>query len=439
MPAPGLIIAAPKSGSGKTVITLALLRALSRRGLVVTSAKAGPDYIDPAFHSVASGQQCINVDGWAMRAETTSSLIKRMERHSELVLCEGVMGLFDGAADGTGSTADLAALTGWPVIVVVDVRGQAASVAALLAGFVNHRDDVDISGVIFNQVGGPEHVRILNEATHAALPNISILGMLKRDKRLTLPDRHLGLVQASEQDDLSSFIEGAADAVCESVDLDALQSLARIARISEDAGSLQPIPPLGQRIAIAKDDAFAFSYATVLDGWRSAGAELTFFSPLADEAPEENADAIYLPGGYPELHAPRLAANQNFLEQLRGVARREAAIYGECGGYMVLGETLIDGDGHAHKMAGLLPLTSSFAERRLHLGYRHVTTLASTPLGDPGTKYRGHEFHYTGVTSEGPGDPFLAVTDARGENRESVGQIAGRVAGSFIHLIDRES
>ncbi len=439
MPTPGLIIAAPKSGSGKTVVTLALLRAFSRSGLKIVSAKAGPDYIDPGFHTVASGEHCVNVDCWAMRTELTGTLLKRLEHRAELILCEGVMGLFDGATDGTGSTADLAAFSGWPIVLVADVRGQAASAAALLAGFVNHRDDIEITGVIFNQVGGEAHAQALREATSAALPNLAILGMLKRDARLELPERHLGLVQASEQGDLDRFIEEAADAVCEYVDLGALRALARTTQVPESTGTPQPLSPLGQRIAIARDDAFAFCYATVLDGWKHAGAELSFFSPLADEAPDKGADAVYLPGGYPELHASQLAANQVFLGQLRAAASRGATIYGECGGYMVLGEVLVDGDADAHEMAGLLPLTSSFAERRLHLGYRRATTLASSPLGDRGTRYRGHEFHYTGIRSEGPGDNFLEVTNARGKNREAVGLINGRVAGSFIHLIDRES
>ena len=439
MPAPGLIIAAPKSGSGKTVITLALLRAFNRSGLTVVSAKAGPDYIDPAFHTVASGAQCVNIDCWAMRTETTGSLIDELELEADLILCEGVMGLFDGASDGTGSTADLAALTGWPIVLIADVRGQAASAAALLSGFRLHRDDITIPGVVFNQVGGAGHVQALKEATKAALPDLAILGMLKHDPRLVLPERHLGLVQAGEQVDLDRFIEDAADAVCEQVDLDTFRAIARASQFAANTGSQQSLPPLGQRIAIAKDDAFAFCYATVLDGWKRAGAELTFFSPLADEAPDEGADAVYLPGGYPELHAAQLAANQRFLGQLRAAATRGATIYGECGGYMVLGEALVDGDAHAHEMAGLLPLTSSFAERRLHLGYRRVTTLARSPLGDRGAVYRGHEFHYTGITSEGSGDNLLEVANARGEDRETVGLMNGRIAGSFIHLIDRES
>jgi cobyrinic acid a,c-diamide synthase len=439
MSQPGLIIAAPKSGSGKTVITLAILRALKRSGVPVKSAKSGPDYIDPEFHTVASGEQCVNLDCWAMRTEVLNAIIDRLEHRAKLILCEGVMGLFDGAIDGTGSTADLAAFSGWPVILIIDVRGQAASAAALLRGFLTHRNDVNIAGVIFNRVGSIRHARALNEATQAAFPTLPILGLLPADTRLELPERHLGLVQASEQLDLNTFINAAADAVDEHIDIEALQALAQSASKRASGSLQQQLPPLGQRVAVARDTAFSFCYSTVLDGWREAGAELTFFSPLANEAPDDMADAIYLPGGYPELHASRLAASHNFLGKLRVAASRGAAIYGECGGYMVLGETLIDANSHRHKMAGLLPLTSSFSERRLHLGYRRVTTLVQSSLGNRGMTFRGHEFHYASVASEGPGENLFEITDARGENRESVGLTNGRVAGSFTHLVDRVS
>jgi cobyrinic acid a,c-diamide synthase len=196
-------------------------------------------------------------------------------------------------------------------------------------------------------------------------------------------------------------------------------------------------PPPGQRIALADDAAFSFRYPHLLDGWRHAGAELAPFSPLDDAAPDPRADAIYLPGGYPELHAGRLAGNRRFLDGMRAAARRGVAIYGECGGYMVLGSALIDGEGATHAMADLLPLVTSFAERSLHLGYRAATVLADGPLGPAGTRFRGHEFHYAGIVEEGPGTKLFEASDAQGNNRTTVGQVAGSVSGSFLHLIDR--
>ncbi len=435
MTAPGLILAAPASGQGKTVVTLAVIRALARGGIRVAAAKAGPDYIDPVFHTAAGGDPCFNLDPWGMRAQTLGALAAALGADSDLIVCEGVMGLFDGAADGTGSTADLAAATGWPVVLVVDARGQGASAAALVRGFAAHRDDVALAGVIFNRIGGRRHGEILTHALAAALPKIPVLGTLPRDESLVLPERHLGLVQAGEHPELDAFLDRAAALAGEHMDLAALRALARPARNAANAPS--PLPPLGQRIAVARDDAFAFSYAAVLDGWRAAGAEIWPFSPLAGEAPGQDADAVYLPGGYPELHAGELAANGVFLDGLRAAAARGAAIFGECGGYMVLGQGLVDSAGARHAMAGLLALETSFAEPRLHLGYRRVGTLGQSPLGPAGGRFTGHEFHYAATLGEGPGEPLFAAADSSGAERGRTGLCDGNVAGSFIHLIDR--
>lgn len=435
--APGLIIAAPSTGSGKTVVTLGLLRALRRRGLRVASAKVGPDYIDPAFHAAASGRACRNLDSWAMRPATIAGLVAELSAAADVVVCEGVMGLFDGAnvppGQADGSTADLAALTGWPVLLVADVRGMAGSAAALLRGFAGHRGDVRVVGALFNRVGGPAHRDMLLRGAAAALPDLPILGLLPRIAALELPSRHLGLVQAMERPDLDAFLERAADWVDQHVDLPAVAALAGPSGLAGQGGA--PLPVLGQRIAVARDAAFAFVYGAVLDGWRQLGAELTFFSPLADEAPD--GDAVYLPGGYPELHAGRLAANRTFLDGLRRAAEGGAAVFGECGGYMVLGRALTDAAGTTHAMAGLLPLVTSFAERRLHLGYRQAVLAADTPLGRPGERLRGHEFHYATIVEEGPGQPLLQAVDAAGRGAGSMGLVHGRVAGSFLHIIDR--
>jgi cobyrinic acid a,c-diamide synthase len=438
--APGLIIAAPASGHGKTVTTLALARAFRHAGFRVATAKVGPDYIDPGFHAVASGRDCVNLDPWAMRLGTLAALVDACGRAADIVLCEGVMGLFDGIdAAGRGSTADLAALTGWPVILVVDVRGQAASAAALVAGFARHRADVPIAGVIFNRAGGARHQATVREAVRAALPTVPILGALARDPALVLPERHLGLVQARERADLDGFLDRAATAAAAAIDLAALLSLARPARL-QAAAEGAPIMPLGQRIAVARDDAFAFAYPWLLDSWRRRGADLHFFSPLADEAPPKECDAVYLPGGYPELHTDRLAGNRHYVGGLRAAAASQATVYGECGGYMALGRALIDAEGRHHEMAGLLPLETSFAQRRLHLGYRHLRLASDTPgLGATGCSFRGHEFHYASTTAAGGAEPLFRQTDAAGHHLEPAGLRVGSVMGSFAHLIDIES
>ncbi len=400
-----------------------------------SSAKLGPDYIDPAFHSQASGSPCLNIDLWAMRRATVAALLHRLVETTNIVVVEGVMGLFDGAADGSGSTADFAALTGWPVILVVDGRGQAASAGALVRGFASHRPGVEIAGVIFNRVGGTTHGDMLRRSVEAL--GIPVLGCVPREGAFNLPERHLGLIQASEHGDLEGILDNGADRLEALIDVEALLALSRPMAVLASREQSSAIPPLGQRIAIASDPVFAFAYPSLLDGWRAAGAEIQPFSPMADEAPPADADAVYLPGGYPELHAGHLAANARFLEGLRSAAGRGATIFGECGGYMALGAGLTDQGGTRHAMAGLLPLESSFAARRLHLGYRKARLIAGGPLGKAGAAYRGHEFHYASIVDEGPGESLFDCSDARGNRLGASGRRRGRVSGSFIHLIDR--
>ncbi|MDH3658552.1 MAG: cobyrinate a,c-diamide synthase, partial [Alphaproteobacteria bacterium] len=308
MSAPGVIVAAPASGSGKTTVTLALLRALRAEGRKVGSFKVGPDYIDPVFHARASGRICPNLDSWAMRIETLSGLGDQVGTDADLVIGEGVMGLFDGALIGQGSTADLASLFDMPVVLVVDAGRMGASAAALVQGFIRHREDVDVAGVIFNRVASAVHADLLKRACddHFSQP---VIGCLPTDPRLELPSRHLGLVQADEKPSLEGFLDEAAGIVAEHLDLEQFQRLARPFGLGLYGPPPCPLRPLGQRIAVADDLAFAFAYPAVLEGWRGAGAEVSTFSPLNDEPPPEDADAIYLPGGYPELHAGRLAAS----------------------------------------------------------------------------------------------------------------------------------
>lgn len=441
---PGLLLAAPASGSGKTTLTLALLRRLRNDGVAVASVKAGPDYIDPAFHQAAGGRPCVNLDGWAMRPETLAAALTVAGDGAELILGEGVMGLFDGAQvrDGqglaAGSTAQLAALTGWPVVLVIDCGGMGASVAALASGFAGFHPAVILAGVILNNVASARHEGLLREACTAA--GLTVFGALYRTAELQRPSRHLGLVQAGEDADLEGFLDAAAAAVG-GIDLGALRAAARPARLTAKAPAPAPLPPLGQRIAVARDLAFAFAYPLLLEGWRRAGAEVLPFSPLAGEAPDAAADAVYLPGGYPELHAGRLAGNDRFLDGLRSAAARDAVVYGECGGYMVLGQGLEDAEGARHAMAGLLPLESSFRAPRRHLGYRRAVLAAQGPLGAEATAFRGHEFHYARVVGEeGPAETALfTVAAADGSSQGSAGQRRGRVFGSFLHLIDREA
>jgi cobyrinic acid a,c-diamide synthase len=458
---PGLLIAAPSSGSGKTTVTLALLRRFRQLGRAVASIKVGPDYIDPAFHAAASGRECTNLDTWAMRGSTLRQLVRRAGQDSDFVLGEGVMGLFDGAPDGSGSTADLALATGWPVVLVVDARGMAASAAAVIHGFAGFDPRITLAGVIFNRVGSDRHALALQQACEPL--KVPVLGMVRRADALELPSRHLGLVQAGEHGRLEAFLDQAAADIAGRIDCERLASLARSSpspasgregMSGQGKGGPRPgMAPIGQRIAVARDTAFAFSYPFLLDAWQAAGVEVSTFSPLENQAPDDRADAVYLPGGYPELHAGRLAGNRTFLEGLKSAAGRGACVYGECGGYMLLGQGLIDVSGVRHRMAGLLPLETSFAasadgpfRRGMTLGYREAVLLSDSPFAKAGAVFRGHEFHYahelpvqetSGVTIRGgTGDRLFRLTDARGDDLGPAGLRVAKVMGSFLHIVD---
>ncbi|WP_315705545.1 MULTISPECIES: cobyrinate a,c-diamide synthase [unclassified Bradyrhizobium] len=438
----GLIIAAPRSGAGKTTIALGLMRAMVRRGRRVQPFKCGPDYIDLAFHSVAARRTSYNLDCWAMSAPQLRRLASDTTAGADLAIVEGVMGLFDGAPAsgraGRGSAADLAALLGWPVVLVIDVSGQAETAAAVALGCARYRDDIEIAGVILNRVASARHRALIAPAFERI--GIKLLGALIRDQELVLPERHLGLVQAQEIGSIEQHLDRLADRICETTDLDVISSLARpMAGGSHDAGAAGfGIKPPGQRIALASDAAFSFSYPHLTRHWRESGAEIVTFSPLADEAPDGSADAVWLPGGYPELHAGRLAAADRFLGGLRLAAERGARIHGECGGYMVLGTGLEDAQGARHAMAGLLSLETSFAKRRLHLGYRRARLLADCALGARDAIVFGHEFHYASILAEAD-DPLIECCDAVGGAIAEPGARRGPVSGSFLHAVSGEA
>jgi cobyrinic acid a,c-diamide synthase len=434
MTARGLIVAAPRSGAGKTTVTLSLLAAFRRRGIGVQAAKAGPDYIDPAFHEAATGRPSVNLDSWAMPPSLLDALMGEAASRAEMLVVEGAMGLFDGietAPRRSGSTADLAARFGLPVLLVVDVSGQAQSAAALVQGFATHDPEVAIGGVVLNRVGSERHRSFVSGAI--SVLGIPILGSITRDEALSLPERHLGLVQASEHGDLEARLMHLADLAERHLDLDGIVKLAASPRIAP-AQNAAAIRPPGMRIALAQDDAFTFVYPHLIEGWRREGAEIIPFSPLADETPPESCDVCWLPGGYPELHAGRLAAAQRFRDGLgRFAATRK--VHGECGGYMVLGESLEDADGVSHAMTGLLGHATSFAQKKLHLGYREARLLADGVLGPEGSCVRGHEFHYVTLTATGNDSPFAELADGQGRALGTTGGRRGNVTGTFFHAI----
>ena len=464
----GLIVAAAASHSGKTTVSLGLIAVLRARGLIVAAAKCGPDYIDPKFLQAASGRPAVNLDPWAMPPDRLRRRLACQAEGADLVIVEGVMGLYDGGPGGAGSTASLAALTGLPTLLVIGGRGLAQTAAAVGEGCARMADGFVVSGAIVNQVASERHADLIREGfLRASLP---LLGLVRRDPAVGLPSRHLGLVQAEEHADLQRKISRAGELVGEGCDVDAVLRLARRQTFShgEKVAAQQPdeglrrssgartnqgpnpspvafgdtlslrergasLAPLGRRIAVARDVAFAFAYPHLLMDWRKAGAEISFFSPLADESPEESADAIFLPGGYPELHAGAIAAARRFRAGMEAAAARGALIYGECGGYMVLGESLVDADGTDHPMLGLLPLATSFKHRMLHLGYRVLRPLGDLPWRVP---LSAHEFHFARVVSEGDADRLFEAESIEGAALGPIGLRRGNVMGSFAHVID---
>jgi cobyrinic acid a,c-diamide synthase len=433
-----LIVSAPRSGAGKTTVTLGLLAALQRRGTAVRAAKAGPDYIDPAFHAAASGAPSPNLDRWAMPLGLLDALLAQAAGDAETLVIEGAMGLFDGVAGEagrSGAAADLAARFGIPVLLVVDVTGQSQSAAAVVAGFAGFDPAVRLAGVILNRVGSERHRGLVADAI--ARLRVPVLGAIPRDETLALPERHLGLVQAGEHGDLAQRLARLADVVEQHCDLDAICAAAAPLRGKPGHDDSNMIAPPGQRIALASDAAFSFMYAHLLAGWRRAGAEIIPFSPLADEPPPERCDACWLPGGYPELHAGALAGAQKFRD---GLARFAASrpVHGECGGYMVLGEFLEDAAGVRHPMTAQLGHATSFAQRRLHLGYRAARLIAASPIGAAGARVRGHEFHHASLLQPGDDAPLAEIADAQGRAVAETGSRRGNVTGTFFHVIAKE-
>lgn len=436
MTAQGVIIAAPRSGSGKTSVTIGLLRALKRRGIVARGVKSGPDYIDPGFHRAASGLSGMNLDSWVMAPDLLDTLGITAARDSEYLIIESAMGLFDGIEAGAGrrgSASDLAARYGWPVVLVLDVSGQSQTAAVIAKGFATFDPSVRVAGVVLNQVASERHHAQAAAAIERA--GVPVLGSIRRNPDMALPERHLGLVQAEEIGALEAFIDRLADVMEASLDIDAILRAATPATPATFAGNARiAIAPPGQRIAVARDAAFSFLYPHLLWQWREAGAEIVPFSPLADEGPDPSCNVCWLPGGYPELHAGRLAAAERFLEATRAFAA-VAPVHGECGGFMVLGEAIEDADGDRHKMLGLLGHTTSFARRRMNLGYRRARLLGDCPIGRSGTWLRGHEFHYATLVVPGDDAPLAELCDGLDNPLGMSGARRLRVSGTFFHAM----
>ena len=423
--AKGFILAAPSSGSGKTSLTFGLLAALRKAGTAVQGFKVGPDYIDPHYHALAAGRPCPNLDPWAMTPERMKSLLTASD--ADLCVIEGVMGLFDGAQSGGGSTADLARTLGLPVVLVVDAKGMSGSVAALVHGFSRFDPSIDVAGVILNRVGSDRHESMLREALQDS--GIPVLGSLPRLPSLSWPSRHLGLTLPQELPDMDAQARQLASVMAKQFDLSALHALARaLPAPAEPESAAAFFPSSAGSIALASDDAFRFAYPHWLTGREHR------FSPLANQRVPDDADFVFLPGGYPELHAAKLSKADAFWDSLRAAAARGVTIYGECGGYMVLGEALTV-NGTRFPMAGLLPVATHYTTGGARtLGYRSLTAPEDFWAG---TALKGHEFHASSAECLAPPSLFHAA-DSRQASLGLHGHQISNILGSYIHIIDRE-
>ncbi len=432
----GLVIAGTQSGVGKTTVTLGLLAALRRRGLAVQPFKVGPDFIDPGHHGRAAGRCSPSLDGWMLSREANLSLFRRHAAQVQVAVVEGVMGLFDGydGASEAGSTAQMAKWLGLPILLVVDARAMARSAAALVHGFATFDPDLALAGVVFNRVAGAAHWQYLQEAM-ARLPGVKCLGGLPREPELSIPERHLGLVTSEDHPLGEEYLERLAICLEGHLDLDRLlASLPLLPRPPAAPPAASPHPPL-VRLGVARDRAFCFYYPENLEWLAHFGAELVPFSPLTDRQLPAGLHGLYLGGGYPELFAGPLAANEGIKRQLAEAAAAGLPIYAECGGLMYLSREIRDLQGQAHPMAGLLPFRVRMLPRLKAMGYREVTLRTAGLLGPAGTRARGHEFHYSEIEGETEDLPRLyLIADRQGTAPSPEGYCLGNVLASYVHL-----
>ncbi|MEM9134994.1 MAG: cobyrinate a,c-diamide synthase [Actinomycetota bacterium] len=420
-----LVIAGTHSGVGKTTITTGLLAAFRAAGVTVASAKVGPDFIDPGYHALATGRPPRNLDPWLCGTDTIAPLAGRAGEGADLLVIEGVMGLFDGAVDGSpSSTADVAELLDAPVVLVVDGSAMSASVAALVRGFRDHRPALDVAGVILNRVSTPHHRTLLTEALDEL--GVPVLGTLGRDDALTWRDRHLGLVPVDERPaEVAESLRGLGAAVAEGCDLDALRRVAATAPHRTVAAPPLPAVPTADapvRIAVAGGRAFTFTYADNLEALTAAGAELVAVDPLTDEKLPADVDGLVVGGGFPEVYATRLADNRALLADVADRVRGGLVTWAECGGLLWLAGSL---DGRA--MAGVLSAEARMTER-LTLGYRHATATVANPLVAAGDEVRGHEFHYSTIE---PGGEALILRSRFAERAE--GFASPTLLATYLH------
>lgn len=432
---PRLVIAGTSSGVGKTTATLAILTALRERGRLVQPFKVGPDFIDPGHHLAATGRPSRNLDGWMLGAELNHSIFAHAAVDADISIIEGMMGLFDGSSpvNEIGSTAELAKELNAPVLLVVDGSAMARSAAAMVAGYARFDPALRVAGVLFNRVGNDGHYQLLKAAVEQATDVVPV-GYMRSDPAMTITDRHLGLVMATEQGD-DQLYRRLAKAALETVDLDRIEALAHSCVTLPGTVSQPMIKNHGRtiRIGVAQDRAFCFYYPDNLEVLEAAGAEVVTFSPLSDQV-LPNVEMLYLGGGYPELHGEALAKNTAMRAAVKRFAERGGVIYAECGGLMYLTDSIRDFDGRPHEMVGIFPAEAVIQKHGLTMGYRTVECSRRCILGEVGVTARGHEFHYSTLVSREPLEYACALSDASGNSKGQDGLTRRNVLALYTHL-----
>ncbi|AFM28174.1 cobyrinate a,c-diamide synthase [Desulfomonile tiedjei] len=440
---PRLVIAGSNSGVGKTSVTLALVSALRKRGLRVQTFKVGPDYLDPTYLSLASGRPCYNLDSWMAGKEYSQRLFREKSAGADIAVVEGVMGLFDGSdpVAEDGSTAEIARLLDAPVLLVVNAHGMARSIAALVHGFCRFDSGIKVKGVLANRCGSERHGKWLAESLNSAdLP--SLLAAIPRGAFPELPSRHLGLVSANSRNLAQETLSRLGDA---------LEQYGCLDEVLKHAGVTMPLPPIvseqeadpnssqseSLRLGVALDDAFHFYYPDNLEALRSAGFELVYFSPMGDTRIPQHLNALYIGGGYPEVHAAELSANTRMLDSVREFCRTGRPVYAECGGLMYLAQGIEAQNGTKHPMTGVFPVWSRMLPHRKSLGYVEVTLREDSLFGAAGDRIRGHEFHYSELEedtlSEVGWNRTYSVMYRRNERAVLEGFQSGAVLATYVH------
>ncbi len=443
MNANGFLIAAPHSGSGKTTISLGIMAAMRKRGLKVAPFKCGPDFIDPGYHRMATGCPSINLDGWMCPTSFVSDTFQLRASQSDIAIIEGVMGLFDGlgASPMDGSSAQIAAITGTPVVLVVNVRGMAASAAALVKGFAHFDPQVKLAGVIFNNVGSANHEQLLKQVMAESLPEVTVFGCMPRDESLKIPSRHLGLVTAEDNPLPQEFMDHLVELCEQHLDIDGLMGLGGGGSCPDGICRQHhhlPVPPPSRgrlRIAVASDAAFCFVYEDNLRLLQEAGLEIVKFSPMNDMALPDSICGIYLPGGYPELYADKLAANKEMLKAIFNAVENDIPVYAECGGFIYLTQGM-EGtlDEPESDFVGVFPVRARMLPKRKALGYRQVEFLTGTVIAAAGESARGHEFHYSEIAEMPEQIERAYMITRQGKQLGLEGYRHRNCLASYVHL-----